>query len=79
MTSQDRVLAAVLAFIFIILGSTVAYFIRSLLGMSFDLQIKAENSAKSVNILLNNMPDSVLLLSKEKQAEGNIGTVNQKM
>ena len=43
----------------------VIYFIRNLLTLRFDLQIKAKASNESLNDLLNSLPDSVLLLSEK--------------
>jgi ACR3 family arsenite efflux pump ArsB len=63
LTSADMGLAAGTACVFIVLSFTVAYFIRRLLGMSFKLQMAAEISAKSTQVLFNNFPDSLLLLS----------------
>ena len=53
--------------------SAIGYFIRKLLFFSFNLQVQAEASTKSVSDLLNSLPDSVLLLSeKTLQSTGEI-------
>jgi hypothetical protein len=44
--------------------SAMVYSIRKLLFISFNLQAEAQDSTKSVNDLLDNLPDSVLLLSE---------------
>jgi hypothetical protein len=43
----------------------IIYFIRNLLTLRFDSEIKANASNKSLNDLLNSLPDSVLLLSEK--------------
>jgi hypothetical protein len=48
-----------------IIVSAMVYFIRKLLFVSLNLQFQAEASTKSMNDLLNSLPDSVLLLSKK--------------
>ena len=50
----------------VVVVTAIIYFIRNLLSLSIDLQIRTTASNESLNDLLNSLPDSVLLLSEKK-------------
>jgi hypothetical protein len=62
----DIVVGFVVSLTLVVVVTAIIYFIRNLLSLSIDLQIRTTASNESLNDLLNSLPDSVLLLSEKK-------------
>jgi hypothetical protein len=60
------VIGFVVSLTLVVVVTAIIYFIRNLLSLSIDLQIRTTASNESLNDLLNSLPDSVLLLSEKK-------------
>ena len=61
----EVVVGFVVSLTLVVVVTAIIYFIRNLLSLSIDLQIRTKASNESLNDLLNSLPDSVLLLSEK--------------
>jgi predicted ABC-type sugar transport system permease subunit len=64
MVHDEKVISGVISILLVIMNLAIISFIRKVLLTSFNLQKIAENSARSVENMMNALPDSVLLCSE---------------